>query len=82
MTFLNNVDFDTKAVGVAIAVLFVTMWSAEAGFALAATALIMALLHYLREHRRLSRDRRLLVIAAICLILAAALIIALRAIGA
>lgn len=82
MYLMKNIDFDTKAVGVAVAVLFVTMWDATAGFSLAATALVMALLHYLREHRRLSRERRLAVVAAIAVVLSAAVVLLLRAIGA
>jgi O-antigen/teichoic acid export membrane protein len=79
---MKNIDFDTKVFGVSIAVLFVTMWNAMAGFSLAVAALIMTLLHYLREHRRLSRDRRLLVVAAIAALLSVAVVVFLHAIGA
>lgn len=79
---MKRFDHDTKVVGVAVAVLFVTMWNAVAGCALAVTALIVALLHYLRHHRRVSRDRRLLVVAAIAALLAAGVVLFLHAIGA
>ena len=79
---MKRFDHDTKFVGVAIAVLFVTMFNAIAGASLAVTALIIYLLHYLRHHHGVSRDKRFLVIAAIAALLAVGVVLALRAIGA